>query len=174
MYSCRGGWVREPVAQRSIYFSDVISACTWSPSNSSVFPYCMLLVVVMCRFSGHIHVCSVRYVWHRLTADYWFLCIWYVLYILYLCLYQIAQHISYCTYYISICKYHWGSEGYMGPWIIFFNWVGGSECYLYVGVFKEISDSSYCRSKVNKGYPFLVWFFSCWFMLLFFESQFCS
>ena len=62
--SCRGGWVHRPVDTRSVFLSDIVVACMWSPSSSSVSPYCMLSEVLLFHFSDHTRVCSVGCVWH--------------------------------------------------------------------------------------------------------------
>ena len=49
IYSCRGSSVHGPVL-RSIFPSGIVVACTWSPSSSSVSPYCMLSEVLVFHF----------------------------------------------------------------------------------------------------------------------------
>jgi len=52
IYSCRGGSVHRPVVLRSIFPSGIVVACSWSPSSSSVSPYCMLSEVLVFSFFG--------------------------------------------------------------------------------------------------------------------------
>ena len=70
------------------------------PSSSFLFLYCMALRVLVFHLLDQIGACCVRYAWHKLRWDYYFLCIGGALYVLKILLYQIVPHRLYCMNYI--------------------------------------------------------------------------
>ena len=88
----RGGWCRLSVVLLSGCCFGGIFACIGFPSNSYTFPFCKLLVVVVCLPLFHIRVYFVGYVLRRLIEDCFSLCILCVPYVVLLWICLIDQH----------------------------------------------------------------------------------
>jgi len=104
---CKGDWVRWPVVPWSKFHGCDAFVCKNSPSNSSVSLWCNALLTVGFLFPVRIHVYFVICVWRMPIADYYILCIWYVLCILCLlisCLSNICLIAGVALYFVYVTR----------------------------------------------------------------------
>jgi hypothetical protein len=92
-----------PAVLRSICYVGERLACRELPNNSFLFPYCMVLIILVFPLQCRIRVYCLVWVMHTLKSGYWFFCIVCVLQVLLLLICPIVLHMNCCKWYIWVC-----------------------------------------------------------------------